>query len=239
MGHQSNSMGKGRLRRGVLSAAVLAAAVMLSIGSRALPAVEPDEPPVAPEARPLPAQMEYPDSYPPEGGQPMGGPGEASYDREDPETYGDEPRRSDPDDTGYGRESSPSTEEPGLGPGWPTDRRSNRWREPVRRSPAPIPPGRALPFYPPEPPPSAPASSAITAPPDFIGSAAGALEIPVGQTATLFVRGYQSAGTREERIARVVARETDRVLVRGRFPGRTLLEIDLGDRRDIYIVRVR
>jgi len=79
----------------------------------------------------------------------------------------------------------------------------------------------------------------VSAPPDFIGSATGILEIPVGQTATLFVSDYQEATTREERIACVVARESDRVLIRGRFPGRTLLEVRQGARRDIYLVRVR
>lgn len=257
MSYQTNSTEKGRSRPGLLPAAVLAVAVTLSFGARALLAVEPDGPPPEMKTMPLPGEMGFPDTYPPEGGTRVEDPGDADYDRDNPEAYDDErgrsgsgdPRgyddergRSEPDDTGYGREWQPSPsmdEDPGMGPGWPTERPSRRWRDPVRRRPAPIPPGRALPFYPPEPPPSAPPSSAVLAPPDFIGSAAGSLEIPVGQTGTLFVRGYREAKMREERVARVVARETDRVLVRGRFPGRTLLEVEVEGRRDIYIVRVR
>jgi hypothetical protein len=123
----------------------------------------------------------------------------------------------------------------------PTDtvRPRGDWDEPVRRAPAPIPPARPLPDYPPEPPPTAPPSSAVLPPPDFVGSAAGRLEIPVGQTATLLARDCREATLQDPRIARVLSRETDRVLIRGLFPGRTLLELRLADRDAVYLVQVR
>ncbi len=228
-------IGGEHARRGVVLVAGIAAALTLSVGARALLAVEPDEPAGAPEFSPPPARMEYAPSSPPVGTE-----SDASW-RTTPEMYDSPPDHSLPDAMGYDQEWQPSpfSEEPGLGPGWPTRRHSRPRRERVRRAPAPIPPGREIPFYPPAPSPAAPPSSTVTAPPDFVGSAAGILEIPVGQTATLFVNGYQEAATREERVARVVARESDRVLIRGRFPGRTFLEVQQGERRDIYLVRVR
>ncbi|HPT98255.1 MAG TPA: hypothetical protein PLU39_10320 [Armatimonadota bacterium] len=213
----------------MMPVASVAVALTLSIGARALLAFEPDDA-GQPEISPPETQTEYLPS-------PESGEGRPWW-QTAPEAP---PDHSLPDSTGRVQEWQPSPypEEPGFGHGWPDRRPYRPRRERVRRAPAPIPPGRDLPYYPPEPPPSAPPSSAVSAPPDFIGSATGILEIPVGQTATLFVSDYQEATTREERIACVVARESDRVLIRGRFPGRTLLEVRQGARRDIYLVRVR
>lgn len=114
-----------------------------------------------------------------------------------------------------------------------------RWYEPVRREPPPIPPARPLPFYPPEPSPADAPSNTVSAPPDFVGSAAGYLEIPVGQTATLLVSGAKVAAPRNETIARVVGTHADRVLVLGLFPGQTLLDVTTPEGTQVWLVRVR
>jgi hypothetical protein len=135
---------------------------------------------------------------------------------------------------------SPAWQEPEEDQGWqPQEEYQEDWREPVRRTPAPIPPARPLPFYPPEPPATTPPGTAVTSPPDFLGSAAGYLEIPVGQTATLLVAGARTAETRDPRLAVCVSLHPDRVLVRGLFPGRTLLDVQTPDGARTYLVRVR
>lgn len=113
------------------------------------------------------------------------------------------------------------------------------WDEPVRRSPAPIPRARPLPHYPPEPAPSASPSSVPLGPPDFLGSADGYLEIPVGQTATLCISGCVDAAPREPKIASVLSRDADRVRIRGLFPGQTLLRVRTPTGEKVYLVRVR
>ncbi|MBI3945343.1 MAG: hypothetical protein HY321_05455 [Armatimonadetes bacterium] len=113
------------------------------------------------------------------------------------------------------------------------------WYPPLRREPPPIPPARPLPFYPPEPPPGDPPGSVVSAPPDFPGSAAGYLEIPVGETAALPSRGASGAVPRDATVARVVAVQPRRVQVRGLFPGRTLLDVESPEGTRVWLVRVR
>lgn len=123
---------------------------------------------------------------------------------------------------------------------WEEEERSSwgEWRDPVRRQPPEIPPARPLPYYPPAPPTVAPPSTASSSPPDFTGSAAGLLELPVGQTATVLTRDCLEATTRDPQTAEVVARQADRVLVRARFPGRTLLEVRGVDHHEVYLLQV-
>jgi hypothetical protein len=109
--------------------------------------------------------------------------------------------------------------------------------EPVRRGPAPVPPGCPLPIFPPA---AAPPGTAVTSPPDFLGSAAGYLEIPVGQTATIVASNIISASPRDPKIARVLEYHADHILVRGLFPGQTLLNVrNEYSQREVYLIRVR
>ena len=61
----------------------------------------------------------------------------------------------------------------------------------------------------------------------------------MGQTAVLPAREAFEASPRDPQVARVVARQRDRVLVRGLFPGRTLVDVWRDGGKETYLVRVR